>query len=40
VIRQQTWPDEDPFVVISPDNLMAVINRLCDLAGIPEAGRR
>jgi hypothetical protein len=38
VIRQQTWPDEDPFVVISPDNLMLVIDRLCEIAGIPAAG--
>jgi hypothetical protein len=38
VIRQQTWRDEDPFVVISPDNLMLVIDRVCDIAGIPAAG--
>ena len=38
VIRQQAWPDEDPFVVISLDNLMQVIDRLCDIAGIPAAG--
>jgi hypothetical protein len=40
VIRQRKWPDEDAFVYFTPgDNLQAVIDRLCDLAGIPSAGK-
>jgi hypothetical protein len=41
VIRQErSWSqDDDSFVVIHPDNLMRVIDRLCDLAGIGSAGK-
>ena len=37
VIRQRGYSseDEDEFVTIAPQNLMAVIDRLCDLAGHP-----
>jgi hypothetical protein len=41
VIRQRgTYPDEDMFVFIAPHNLMTLIDRLCDMAGIPSAGKR
>lgn len=42
VIRQRGYSseDEDEFVTIAPQNLMAVIDRLCDLAGIPSVGKR
>ena len=33
-------PDEDQFVFIAPHNLMTLIDRLCDMAGIPSAGKR
>lgn len=39
VIRQRRWPDDDPFIYITRDNLQPVIDRLCDLAGIPSAGK-
>jgi hypothetical protein len=40
VIRQEApWPDdEDPVVVIDRANLMPLIDRLCDIAGIPAIG--
>lgn len=40
VIRQesQMHPDEDHFVFINMKNLMPLIDKLCDLAGIPSAG--
>lgn len=42
VIRQErSWcEDEDHVVCVRPENLMALIDRLCDLAGIPSAGGR
>ena len=41
VIRQRApYPDEDMFVFIGPHNLMTLIDRLCDMAGIPSAGKR
>jgi hypothetical protein len=42
VIRQRaaSYPDEDQFVFIAPHNLMTLIDRLCDMAGIPSAGKR
>jgi hypothetical protein len=40
VIRQRRWPDDDMFVVISEHSLMAFIDRLTDMAGIPSAGRQ
>ena len=39
VIRQRAWPDDDPFVVISANNVQDFIDRLCDMAGIGSAGR-
>ena len=39
VIRQSAWPDDDVYVVISRPNLMTVIDRLCELAGVGSAGR-
>ena len=41
VIRQRaTFPEIDMFVFIAPHNLMTLIDRLCDMAGIPSAGKR
>jgi hypothetical protein len=41
VIRQRAaYPDEDMFVFIAPRNLMTLIDRLCEFAGIPSAGKR
>jgi hypothetical protein len=42
VIRQRAsaWDEEDSFVYIAPHNLMTLIDRLCDLAGVPEVGKR
>ena len=40
VIRQRNWPDDDPFIVIAANNLHEIIDRLCDMAGIPGVGRR
>jgi hypothetical protein len=41
VIRQKApYPDEDQFVFVAPHNLMTLIDRLCDMAGIPSAGKR
>jgi hypothetical protein len=40
VIRQERpYPEDDHFVYIAPSNLMLVIDRMCDLAGIGSAGR-
>jgi hypothetical protein len=40
VIRQEAvWPDEDdPIVVVDRANLQPLIDRLCDIAGIPAIG--
>lgn len=38
VIRQHQWPEDDCIVVISPDSLQRIIDRLCDLAGIGGVG--
>jgi hypothetical protein len=40
VIRQERdWcQEEDSFIVIEQKNLMTVIDRLCDIAGIPAIG--
>lgn len=32
--------DEPAYLYFSPEYLMTLIDRLCDLAGIPEAGKR
>jgi hypothetical protein len=32
------WPDEDHWIVVCPENLMPLIDRLCDITGIPSAG--
>jgi hypothetical protein len=42
VIRQRGYcrDDEDELVTIAPQNLMAVIDRLCDMAGVASAGKR
>jgi hypothetical protein len=43
VIRTQntTYPGEDDhFAFIQPESLQAVIDRLCDIAGIGSAGKR
>ena len=41
VIRQRaTFPEDDMFVFIATHNLMTLIDRLCDMAGIPSAGKR
>jgi hypothetical protein len=39
VIRQErSWnEDEDPFLVIAADNVQPLIDKLCDLEGIPSA---
>jgi hypothetical protein len=39
VIRQErSWnEDEDPFLVIAADNVQTLIDKLCDLEGIPSA---
>jgi hypothetical protein len=39
VIRQErSWcEEEDPFIVIKPENLMPLIDRLCEIAGIGSA---
>ena len=41
VIRQQrAWcDDEDSMIWVKPDNLMKLIDKLCDLAGVGSAGR-
>lgn len=41
VIRQRAdWNEEnDPFVFICPNNIEAFIDKLCDLIGIPSAGK-
>lgn len=40
VIRQEAGPldTEDAFVIVHQKNLQAIIDRLCDLAGIPSVG--
>jgi hypothetical protein len=39
VIRQErSWnEDEDPFLVIAANNVQTLIDKLCDLEGIPSA---
>jgi hypothetical protein len=41
VIRQEkSWcEDHDHIVVVRPENLMTLIDKLCDLAGVGNAGR-
>jgi hypothetical protein len=41
VIRQegQYHPDEDVFIYISPNNIHDVIDKLCEVVGIPRVGR-
>ncbi len=39
VIRQRAY-EEDSFVTIAPQNLMAVIDQLCDMAGVASVGKR
>ena len=42
VIRQRCYcsDDEDEFVTIAPQNLMAVIDQLCGMAGIASVGKK
>jgi hypothetical protein len=42
VVRQEAeWnEDEDTFIYIAPQNIAAFIDRLCDVGGIPSAGKR
>jgi len=42
VVRQEAeWnEDEDTFIYIAPQNIAAFIDRLCDVSGIPSAGKR
>jgi hypothetical protein len=42
VIRQRAMYEQegDSFISIAPHNLMTLIDRLCDMAGIPSAGKR
>jgi len=41
VIRQERdWSEnDDPFLVIGRDNVDAFLDRLCDVVGIPSAGK-
>jgi hypothetical protein len=38
VIRQQCWPDDDHYVIISKNNIDAFLDRLTDACGIPTFG--
>ena len=41
VIRQEgKYDDEDAYIHIAPQNIAAFISKLCDVAGIPKAGRK
>jgi hypothetical protein len=40
VCQDRPEDDEPAYVYFSPEYLMTLIDRLCDMAGIPEAGKR
>ena len=42
VLRQErTWDrDEDSFVIIAEHNVQAFLDKLCNICGVPEVGRR
>jgi hypothetical protein len=35
VIRQQRWPDDDSYIVISKTNISEFLDKLTDICGIP-----
>lgn len=36
VIRQYAYPDEDPCIVVAPENIQTFLDKICDVCGIGE----